>query len=74
MGIDVSHGAKVAMPQPLLYTLERYSACYKQTCAAVSQIMEPHLLKTVLCQELRKLTMVIILANSMSKANSITIR
>ena len=56
MGIDVSRGAKVTMPQPLLHALERNSACYKQTCPAVPQIMEPYLLKTMFLQELRGLT------------------
>lgn len=56
MGIDVSRGAKVTVPQPFLYTFKWYSACYEQTCAAVPQIMKPDLLKTVFCQKLRKLT------------------
>lgn len=66
MCIDVSSDIEVTVSQPLLYALERYSASYKQTCAAVPEIMEPDLLETMLCQELRELTTQIVRSDKIS--------
>lgn len=66
MSIDVGRCIEVTVSQPFLYTFKRDAACYKQTCAAVSEIMEPDLLETMLCQELRELTTQIVRSDKIS--------
>ena len=60
MSIDVGRCIEVTVSQPFLYTFKRDTACYKQTCAAMPEIMEPDLIKTMLRQKLRELTAQII--------------
>ena len=52
MSIDVGRCIEVTVSQPFLYTFKRDTACYKQTCAAVSQIVEPDLINVVLIAKL----------------------
>ena len=56
MSVYIGGGAEIAVTEPFLYLLHLNSVFKKETCRAMTKIMERHMFETMFLQEFRKLT------------------
>ena len=56
MSVYIGCGAEIAVTEPFLYLLHLNSVCKKETCRAMTKIMERHMFETMFLQEFRKPT------------------
>ena len=54
--IDVRRGRNIAVTEPFLYILQRYTVGVEQACAGMPQIVEAHMPEAVLLQKGLKLS------------------